>query len=93
MENVNFKLPDFLKGVCPEERYWKWLNREAGKLFNQNNCSTNGRIGVPTRFDFKLKIHKAVLRCQMVDAYSGLLLNWKLLAGFDSKAPSFPMPT
>ncbi len=77
-----YLLPDFLKNVCSEEVYWRWLGRESSR-FLKNDLQY--RIKTISRLEYKDAIHNAVLKYKDVDAYTGQILNWKLLGKFDSK--------
>lgn len=83
MNKVDFGLPVFLKEICKEDVYWKWLSREATRFYNEDQ--EVGEYDRTSRYSYRTAIHKAVLRHGEVDAYTGAILNWKLVGRFNSK--------
>ena len=62
--------------------YLKWLARESSRFFNND---MKHKIKSISRLEYKDAIHKAVLKNKDIDAFTGNLLNWKLLGKYDSK--------
>lgn len=83
MMQADFGLPVFLKGVCKEDVYLKWLSREATRFYNEDQAV--GEYDLTSRYSYRNAIHRAVLRHGEVDAYTGSILNWKLVGRFNAK--------
>jgi hypothetical protein len=77
-----FELPAFLKGVCEEEVYVRWLRRKAQahvkrdrKRFEHTSC---------TGANYRRMIHRAVKDGGDRDYYTGLPLDWTRISLYDN---------
>jgi hypothetical protein len=74
-----YELPEFLKNVVSQESYLQWLQRKANAHLKRDRKRGNT---VATRASYKLGIHKAVLRSEGKDEYTGRLLRWDLISQY-----------
>ena len=80
MKSLKYQLPTFLVGVVTQEIYSKWLNSKTQTHLKRDkklNPTASGR-------SYKEAIHKAVLKSDGKDAYTGEELNWKLINKYDN---------
>ena len=74
-------LPAALRGSCKEATYKKWLHRKAEAHVVRDRKRWSIRLSVA---DYKKAIHAAVLESGRRDAYTGELLNWRLISTYDN---------
>lgn len=71
-------MPEFLVGLVTETVYEKWLSRKADAHVRRDR--KRGRKA--TGSQYKEAIHGAVLASNGRDAYTGEMLNWKLISTY-----------
>ena len=79
-------MPRFLEGVISPEAYEHWLKNKAAAHVKRDRNREQSDV---TPSFYKKAIHAAVLRSEGRDAYTGEVLNWKLISTYnneDSKA-------
>lgn len=78
-----YVLPSFLDTKVSQETYDHWLERKAQAHVNRDrqrgNCSASGS-------EYREAIHKAVIKSDGFDAYTGELLDWHLISQYDNGA-------
>jgi hypothetical protein len=77
-----FELPVFLRGICQEKTYVRWLRRKAQahvkrdrKRFGADTC---------TGAEYRRMIHNAVRNGGENDYYTGMRLDWTLISVYDN---------
>lgn len=77
------RLPEFLTGICTQDKYWRWLDRRA-----KEHARRDRRRGNPMAraAEYRVAIHEAVLRGGGRDAYTGQALRWDLIGRYDNAA-------
>lgn len=75
-----YPLPEFLIGVVTPEKYARWLGAKARAHVKRDKQHLN-QI---TNEEYKVRIHKAVIRSQGKDAYTGESLDWTLISTWDN---------
>ena len=81
MRQNKYPLPNFLKGKITPEAYQKWLQRKAIAHILRDKSR-----GIEcTGKEYKEKIHKAVEASNGRDAYTGKMLDWKLMSTYDNE--------
>jgi len=73
-----FEMPSFLDGVIETAAYSRWLGRKA--VAHVKRDRSRGRIC--TVSSYKVAIHQAVVDSKGLDAYTGELLDWRLLSQY-----------
>jgi hypothetical protein len=79
-------LPPFLEGIIDPDDYEHWLTRKAAAHVKRDRKRAQSDV-MPALY--KEAVHAAVLRSDGRDAYTGELLDWKLISTYnneDSKA-------
>jgi hypothetical protein len=74
-------LPPFLQSVCSETVYKKWLHRKAVAHVKRDRKRWQIELSVSA---YKQAIHSAVLEGGQHDAYTGDMLDWKLISKYDN---------
>ncbi len=72
-------LPNFLEGVIGAETYERWLMRKAMAHLKRDRGRGHSSA---TRALYKEAIHAAVLMSDGRDAYTGELLDWRLISTY-----------
>ena len=75
-------MPAFLKDVVSPEMYEKWLGPKATAHVKRD--SKRAQSGV-TNSLYKEAIHAAVILSNGLDAYTGELLDWKLISTYNNE--------
>jgi hypothetical protein len=83
-------LPLFLKGVCTEAEYLRWLDRKASHLYSSDKTLKRPCVRNATCRVYKLLIHHAVLECGLCCPYTGEKLRWDLLSAWDDASAKNP---
>ena len=78
-----YLLPPFLKGICSQDAYSRWLHHKAAA--HRRRDKKRGNLGA-TIEEYKIAIHKAVKKSNGMDAYTGKQLRWDLLSKYDNDA-------
>lgn len=75
-------LPSFLLRIVPEQKYKIWLQRKAAAHRRRDNkrWGTNYSIA-----QFKMAIHKAVIKSNGFDDYTGQPLDWRLINSYNNQ--------
>ncbi len=81
MTALKFAVPEFLKHLTSQAKYERWLRAKAAAHANRDQ--KRGLTGV-TAAAYRSAIHQAVLESNGRDAYTGELLDWKLLSQYDN---------
>ncbi len=78
-----YEIPLFLANLLTQETYDTWLRRKAQAHVKRDrkrgNSEATGKI-------YSTAIHSAVIESQGKDAYTGEILNWKLISQYDNKS-------
>jgi hypothetical protein len=74
-----YDLPQFLSGVVSHDTYVRWLGRKAQAHLKRDRKRGNKSA---TGKSYKKAIHDAVLKSAGRDAYTGEVLNWKLISQY-----------
>ncbi|SFV88665.1 Protein export cytoplasm protein SecA ATPase RNA helicase (TC 3.A.5.1.1) [hydrothermal vent metagenome] len=81
MEKRKYPLPAFLEGLHSQANYEKWLTNKAQtrlkRARDRGNTQANNE-------EYRIEIHRAVLECGGADAYTGELLDWRLLGRYNN---------
>ena len=75
-------LPKFLAGIVTEQNYKNWLQRKATSHRKRDNKRWGTRHSVT---EYKQAIHKAVIKSNGCDDYTGERLDWKLINKFNNR--------
>jgi hypothetical protein len=76
-----YALPPFLSGVVSQETFERWLRRKAQAHVKRDRRRGNASaIGAA----YREAIHGAVLESAGRDAYTGEVLDWKLISQYDN---------
>lgn len=81
----SYGLPPFLEGVCSVSDYKRWLQRKSTAHVKRDRKRGVASASIAI---YKREIHEAVLRCQGLDAYTGLPLRWDLISKYDNNQSS-----
>ena len=73
-------LPSFLAKKMEQKSYSKWLHRKAVAHVGRDRARGNKDAKVAA---YKAEIHRAVIASDGFDAYTGEMLNWKLMSCYD----------
>ncbi len=76
------ELPNALKGLTTQDEYNRWLHRRAAGHVRRDR--KRGKKSATTS-NYKMAIHQAVCDSAGKDAYTGELLDWKLLNQYNNK--------
>jgi hypothetical protein len=78
-----YPLPEFLKDVCSEKNYKKWLQRKAEAHVKRDRARGNVKATVT---EYKKAMHNAVVECGGRDWYTGENLRWDLIGKYDNES-------
>lgn len=76
-----YELPPFLDGLVDREHYLRWLRRKAAAHLKRDRKRGNM---VADGTSYRRGIHKAVLRSNGEDEYTGRCLRWDLISQYDN---------
>src|SRR2546423_1257520 len=82
MPSTKYPLPAFLKRVCDEENYLRWLSRKAKTHVKRDRARNNSHA---TREQYMIAIHRAVEASGGLDAYTGEALDWNLISAYNNE--------
>jgi hypothetical protein len=82
MANSKYPLPVFLKGEVSYKTYRKWIDRKAASL-RRRDKKTGARL--PSKAQYKEKIHETILLSDGKDAYTGERLDWSLIGKYENE--------
>jgi hypothetical protein len=86
---VKYPLPDFLRGVCSELEYHKWLDCKAKALHKRDLRLKRPYAQKLSVMAYKEKIHAAVLANDGTDPYTGDALRWDLIGKWNDNNKLF----
>ncbi len=77
-------LPDFLKGLCQEAVYLKWLDKRAEQLYvrDRDQGRPYGLCG--SKGSYKRAIHATVNASGLCDPYTGQTMKWELIGTWEA---------
>ncbi|MFA5939703.1 MAG: hypothetical protein WC809_10155 [Sinimarinibacterium sp.] len=75
---MKYALPPFLISVVTQESYQRWLTRKAAAHVKRDRA----RGHLCTGANYREAIHAAVLASDGTDAYTGELLDWRLISKY-----------
>jgi hypothetical protein len=79
-----YPLPSFLKGVCTQKKYLKWLNHHSGSLRARDVQQSRPYVSQCTFGVYKQKIHDAVCSNGQYDPFTGDTLRWDQLGMYNT---------
>ncbi len=77
-----YQLLSPLSGTVEQAVYEKWLSRKASAHVKRDRARGNKTAMVA---EYKTEIHRAVLDCKGLDAYTEEKLDWSLLSKYDNE--------
>lgn len=79
---LKHSMPDFLKGEVAPEAYERWLDSKAKSHVKRDRKRQHQAV---TRALYKEAIHAAVVLSTGLDAYTGEVLDWKLISTYNNE--------
>jgi hypothetical protein len=79
-----YEIPRFLKEIVTQERYERWLKREALRHLRRDRRKRGNTSA--TNEEYKTAIHRAVVESGGRDSYTGNALNWSLISTYKNEA-------
>ena len=77
-----YQLPQFMPPSVTQDVYERWLRRKAQAHVKRDRLrSNNSAVGE----GYRIEIHRAVEQSGGKDAYTGELLNWKLISSYNNE--------
>ena len=78
---AQYVLPEVLRDTCTEATYKRWLHRKAMAHVKRDRKRWRMHLTVA---DYKRAIHVAVIETGRSDAYTGELMDWRLISKYDN---------
>jgi hypothetical protein len=78
-----YLLPPFLKGICTEDVYRKWLDKRAEQLYVRDRDERRPYALKGSKSLYKKAIHAAVYASGLPDPYTGERMKWELIGTWD----------
>jgi hypothetical protein len=79
-----YPLPSFLQGKCEHAVYCKWLRNKADTLLKRDKRRGKPYALAVTKAVYKDAIHRAVIKCDGRDPYTGEALAWEIIGVWDT---------
>ena len=78
---MKYALPDFLRGICTQPVYEKWLRRRSAAHVKRDRARRRHAIKPES---YRVAIHKAVVDSGGLDFFTKEKLDWTLLSRYES---------
>lgn len=76
-----YTTPQFLLRIVSQDKYEKWLSRRASAHVKRDRKRGNQTATVAA---YKVAMHRAISESEGRDAYTGELLDWRLISQYDN---------